>query len=134
VIATARALGELLSRRDFVADVDWQNGPEAVQLWDSLGAVVDALQYGDAGARHLGEGRFAPDPPMGFSLTRDLRSSDTGDNQTDFQVSTPTPGTGRALSSVPEPAASLVLILGLLGIRVRHRHGLEERALGPFPP
>ncbi|HEY7698347.1 MAG TPA: hypothetical protein VIE88_08015 [Vicinamibacteria bacterium] len=134
VIATARASGELLAVRDFVADVDWQNGPEAVQLWDSLGAVVDALQYGDAGPRRLGEGRFAPDPPMGLSLTRDLLSSDTGDNQTDFLVSTPTPGTGRALSSVPEPAASLVLVLGLLGIRARHRHGLKERALGQFPP
>jgi hypothetical protein len=61
---------------------------------------------------------------MGLSLTRDLASSDTGDNQTDFQVSTPTPGTGIALYSVPEPAASLVLVLGLLGIRCRYRHGL----------
>jgi hypothetical protein len=115
VIATARALGELLSVRDFTADVDWQNGPEAIQLWNVLGAVVDALQYGNAGNRFLGEGRFAPDPPMGLSLTRDLLSSDTGDNLTDFQVSPPTPGTGRALSTtVPEPASSLLLFLGLL--------------------
>jgi hypothetical protein len=116
VIATARALGELLSVRDFIADVDWQNGPEAIQIWDALGAVVDALQYGDAGALHLGEGLFAPDPPMGFSLTRDLLSSDTGDNRTDFQVSTPTPGTGRALATVAEPPAFFVLLVGLLGL------------------
>ena len=116
VIATARALGELLSVRDFIADVDWQNGPEAIQIWDALGAVVDALQYGDAGALYLGEGLFAPDPQAGFSLTRDLLSSDTGDNRTDFQVSTPTPGTGRAPASVAEPPAFLVLVVGLLGL------------------
>jgi len=133
VIATARASGELLSVRDFVADVDWQNGPEAVQIWDSLGAVVDALQYGDAGSRHLGEGLFAPDPPVGFSLTRDLLSSDTGDNRSDFQVSTPTPGTGRALSSVPEPATSLVLVLGLLGVKATFGPPSGRRA-GPGAP
>ncbi len=116
VIATARALGELLLVRDFIADVDWQNGPEAIQIWDALGAVVDALQYGDAGSFHLGEGLFAPDPPMGFSLTRDLLGSDSGDNRTDFQVSTPTPGTGRAPASVAEPPAFLVLVVGLLGL------------------
>ncbi|MGH9392425.1 MAG: hypothetical protein ACRD1Z_22705 [Vicinamibacteria bacterium] len=114
VIATVRAVGELLSVRDFIADVDWQNGPDGIQLWDPVGVIVDALQYGDAGAHHFGEGLFALDPEMGFSLTRDLESSDTGDNRTDFAVSTPTPGTGRALSSVPEPATPLVLVLGLL--------------------
>jgi len=116
VIATARALGELLAVRDFIADVDWQNGPEAIQIWDALGAVVDALQYGDAGALLLGEGLYAPDPPAGFSLTRDLLSNDTGDNRADFQVATPTPGTGRALAAVPEPPAILVLAAGFLGL------------------
>ena len=116
VIATVRALGAVLLVRDFVADVDWQNGPEAIQIWDALGAVVDALQYGDAGSHLLGEGLFAADPPMGFSLTRDLFGSDTGDNRTDFQVSTPTPGTGRAFASVPEPGSLLLLVLGLLGV------------------
>jgi hypothetical protein len=116
VIATARALGELLSVRDFIADVDWQNGPEAIQIWDALGAVVDALQYGDAGSFHPGEGLYAPDPQAGFSLTRDLLSTDTGDNRADFQVATPTPGTGLALATVPEPPAFLVLAAGFLGL------------------
>jgi hypothetical protein len=118
VIATARASEELLAVRDFVADVDWQNGPEALQIWDALGAIVDALQYGDAGTLHLGEGLFAPDPQVGFSLTRDFFDSDTGDNRTDFQVSTPTPGTGKALFPVPEPATPLVLVAGLLAMIV----------------
>jgi len=129
VIATTRALGELLSVRDFTADVDWQNGPEAIQIWDDLGAVVDALQYGDAGSLRLGEGLYAPDPQAGFSLTRDLFSTDTGDNQTDFQVSTPTPGTGRALASasVPEPPISLVLAAGLLGLLSFGRRAYSPR-------
>jgi hypothetical protein len=116
VIATSRAVGAVLAVRDFVADVDWQNGPEAVQLWDAASTVIDALQYGEAGALQLGEGLFAPDPDSGFSLTRDLLGSDTGDNRVDFQVATPTPGTGRRLSSapVPEPTMWPSLALGLL--------------------
>lgn len=133
VIATAKASDLLLSVRNFVADVDWQNGPEAVQLWDSLGVVVDALQYGSAGSRHLGEGLFAPDPEAGFSLTRDLVGSDTGDNRTDFQVSTPTPGTGFALSSVPEPATALFLALGLVAATAReYRHPAKFTPLAPY--
>jgi hypothetical protein len=134
VIATAQALGEVLSVRDFIAPVDWQNGPEAIQIWDALGVVVDALQYGDAGSHHLGEGLFAPDPPMGFSLTRDLLSSDTGDNQTDFQVSTPTPGTGRVVASVPEPEISLVLVLGLMGVATIGRHSSSQPEGSGFGP
>jgi hypothetical protein len=116
VVATSRALDAVLSVRDFVGDVDWQNGPEAIQLWDAVGTVIDALQYGDAGALQLGEGLFAPDAASGFSLTRDLLGSDTGDNRTDFQIATPTPGTGRNLASapVPEPAMWPAVVLGLL--------------------
>ncbi len=84
--------------------------------WKLLSFFTGAIQYGDAGAFDLGEGLYAPDPQMGSSLTRDLFGSDTGDNRTDFQVSTPTPGTGRALASVPEPGTELVLVFGLLGL------------------
>jgi hypothetical protein len=119
VIATVRAVGEILSQRDFIADVDWQNGPDAVQLWDPFGAVLDALQYGDAGGFRLGEGRFAPDAPAGFSLTRDLSSGDTGDNLADFQSGEPTPGTGLRWQSVPEPGSLLVLALGGVGLSFR---------------
>jgi hypothetical protein len=127
IIATARALGELLSVRDFIADVDWQNGPEAIQIWDALGAVVDALQYGDAGSLRLGEGSYAPDPQAGFSLTRDLLSTDTGDNRADFQAATPTPGTGRAVATVSEPSVFLVLLAGLLGMIPFRRRAYSRR-------
>jgi hypothetical protein len=122
VIAPAQALGEILSVRDFIADVDWQNGPDAIQIWDAAGFVIDALQYGAAGALSLGEGLFAPDPDSGLALTRDLLGTDTGDNRADFQVATPTPGTGRTFAGsagVPEPATTLVLLLGLVGVAVR---------------
>jgi hypothetical protein len=127
VIATARALGELLAVRDFIADVDWQNGPEAIQIWDALGAVVDALQYGDAGSFRLGEGPYAPDPQAGFSLTRDVMSTDTGDNHVDFQVATPTPGTGRDIAAVAEPPAFLVLAAGFLGLVPFGRRAYSRR-------
>jgi hypothetical protein len=115
VIATARALGDLLLTRDFIGDVDWQNGPDAVQLWDPVGAVADALQYGESVGFAAGEGLPAPDVLPGWSLTRDRRSTDTGDNRADFAAGAPTPGVmGGAEASVPEPAEAMLLFAGLL--------------------
>ena len=95
VVATAQAEGEVLAQRDFSAEVDWQNGPDAVQLRDSLGEVVDALQYGDAGTFNAGEGSPAPMVSAGQSLTRDTSGTDTDDNAADFTPGdTPTPGIG----------------------------------------
>jgi hypothetical protein len=116
VIATSRALGELVQVRDFTADVDWQNGPDAIQIRDALGGIVDALQYGDAGARFLGEGPFAPDGPPGFSLTRDLLGTDTGDNGADFAIVAPTPGAGRSLAAAPEPPSWFLFFPALLAV------------------
>jgi hypothetical protein len=125
VIAGAAALGEVLAARDFIGNIDWQNGPDAVQLWDPVGAVVDALQYGNAAPYSLGEGAYAPDPLNGLALTRDLFGSDRGDNLSDFRVVAPTPGSGLELStpppippapSVPEPDTSLFLTTGFFGL------------------
>ena len=57
VIATGRATLELVLELDFIANVDWQNGPDAVQLWSATGTLVDALQYGRCGAWKRGRGR-----------------------------------------------------------------------------
>lgn len=111
VIATARAVGDLLLARDFIGDVDWQNGPDAVQLWDPFGSIADALQYGEAPGVAAGEGLPAPDVLAGFSLSRDRKSTDTGDNRLDFTVGVPTPGD--VGEPVPEPATSLLLAAGL---------------------
>jgi MYXO-CTERM domain-containing protein len=124
LIVTARAVLELLSMADFVADVDWQNGPDAVELRDALGGLVDALQYGQAGDRILGEGLPAPDPPGGLALTRMGPQADTNDNATDFVVAEPTPGAHFA--SVSEPATAMLLVFALGGLgatrRRRSRH------------
>lgn len=92
VIAGPGASGSTLAARDFVADVDWQNGPDAVQLLDPSGRLIDAVQYGDAGVYNKGEGAPAVVPGEGLTLSRDAASADTGDNAADFVLSFPTPG------------------------------------------
>ena len=103
VVAHENATGDALTHRDFTANVDWQNGPDAVQLRDPEDEVVDALQYGDAGQHNAGEGNPAPQVTAGQSLSRAADGSDTGDNLADFTAQdSPTPGTGGA----PPPGAS----------------------------
>jgi hypothetical protein len=119
VIATARAVGDLLLARDFIADVDWQNGPDALQLRDPLGTIRDALQYGEAAGFFAGEGLAAVDVLAGFSLSRDGKSTDTGDNGRDFAVRVPTPGAAGASVPVSEPGTTLVLLASLALARIR---------------
>ena len=105
VIATPDAAGAVLAQRDFVAAVDWQNGPDAVQLRNPQDHIVDALQYGDAGAFNAGEGQPAPTVPAGHSLSRDARGADTDDNLADFTpLEVPAPGAGP-----PHPGAELMV-------------------------
>ncbi|MCB9729210.1 MAG: lamin tail domain-containing protein [Deltaproteobacteria bacterium] len=93
VLATSTANAGVAPYRDVAVDVDWQNGPDAVQLWDATGVMVDALQYGNAGSFNAGEGDYASTTPAGQSLSRDASGTDTDDNATDFTVGAPTPGT-----------------------------------------
>ena len=111
VLATASAVGTLLAVRDFVANVDWQNGPDAVLLYDAFGGLADALQYGSAGTHNRGAGAPAPDPPAGLGLTRDALSADTGDNATDFFASPKTPGIRAAPVPVSEPNVFGLILL-----------------------
>jgi len=120
VIATSSATGMVLLARDFIANVDWQNGPDAVQLLDPSGAIVDALQYGDAGTYNAGEGNPAMDVDAGWSLTRDFLATDTNDNAWDFAPQpAPTPGIGP--SPAPEPATLLLVVAGGAGLAVGRR-------------
>jgi len=122
VIATAAANSALASQRDLIANVDWQNGPDAVHLLFN-GSVRDALQYGDAGIFNAGEGMFATDVTGSVSLSRDLFGTDTNDNAIDFLVSDPTPGVGPAVVPIPAAVWMFASGLGLLGIQRRHRPG-----------
>ena len=105
----------LAAARDFTANVDWQNGPDAVQLFHD-GTLIDALQYGDAGLFNAGEGAFAADITGAVSLSRDAYGSDTNDNAIDFTSGPPTPGTGPAVVPIPAAAWLLGFGLGLLGM------------------
>jgi len=95
VIAHPSAPAALLAVADVTnAGVDYQNGPDSIQL--RYGAtVVDAVGYGDfAGASFAGEGSPAIDVAAGHSLARDANLRDTDNNAADFaDQATPTPGT-----------------------------------------
>lgn len=100
---------------DLFAAVDWQNGPDSIQLLDDTGMILDAVQYGDAGIFNGGEGQTAPDVGAGLSLSRDIYGTDTDNNLADFLVlDSPTPGTGPRLTKVPEPGISWLMAAGLL--------------------
>ena len=114
-IATSSANMSLAALADFIANVDWQNGPDAVQLWFN-DVLQDALQYGDAGVNNAGEGMHAAITPAGMSLSRSFFGTDTDDNAADFLVSEATPGAGPAV--VPLPAATWLLASALVMLGV----------------
>lgn len=84
----------------FDDNVDYQNGPDSIQLViDSV--VVDAVGYGEFPSPLVfaGEGLPAVDPPAGMSLARSMDLVDTDNNKSDFvALSNPTPG---SVSCVP---------------------------------
>ncbi|MBS94700.1 MAG: hypothetical protein CL799_09710 [Chromatiales bacterium] len=109
--------------------VDWQNGPDAVRLFDG-DTVVDALQYGDAGMFNAGEGMFAADVTGDISLTRDLFGTDTNNNAVDFSAGAPMPGIGPAV--VPVPTAAWLFGSGLALLGMRRRRGRREHLQEPL--
>ncbi|MCA9527986.1 MAG: hypothetical protein KC549_16980, partial [Myxococcales bacterium] len=77
--------------------VDFQNGPDSVQL--RFGArVLDAVGYGLFGVADTfaGEGTPVPEPDVAESLSRDAAHTDTQDNARDFAPLPPSPGAARA--------------------------------------
>ncbi len=85
---------------DYISNFDPQNGPDAVQLIEPSGAVVDVLGYGPELASTDSEGLvlYEGSPSMlvekGSSLSRVLQA-DTDNNAADFIINlSPSPGTG----------------------------------------
>jgi hypothetical protein len=110
-----------VSNADLIISVDFQNGPDSVQLFNGA-TLIDAIGYGDfTGLFFAGEGNAAPDPAAGSSLARSNPLIDTHDNQTDFVVLTaPTPGTV-PISAVPLPSALWLLGSGIALLTSRYR-------------
>lgn len=128
VLATSRANSLLAAATDYIANVDWQNGPDAIQLLNPFGDIVDALQYGITPFSG-GEGNAAADISgvLGQSLSRDIFATDTDDNAADFFWGAPTPGRGPALSRVPEPSTLTILGFSLLALGLRRRLLVQGR-------
>ena len=84
---------------DLIDNFDPQNGPDAVQLLDAAGKLLDAVSYGVGGVAlaqnglAIVEGSPAPDVINGHSIERKTPGLDTNDNLNDFvDRETPTPG------------------------------------------
>lgn len=111
---------------DWMANVDFQNGPDSILLFEGE-RLVDALGYGIFGPGDFfeGEGAPAPDVSPGRSLARVFADVDSDDNAADFEVlEIPTPGEANFLA-VPEPDSAWLLVSGLavLGQLAAHRRG-----------
>ena len=102
VIADARtgmATATTIPGADLIDNFDPQNGPDAVQLIDKDGNLVDAVAYGEGvvpiaeNGLATGEGTPAPDVVNGHSLERRMLGVDLSDNINDFvENEAPTPG------------------------------------------
>jgi hypothetical protein len=117
VIATSAANSLLALQRDFIANIDWQNGPDAVQL-----IYGTDIMYGDAGSYNAGEGAFAADISGTLSLSRDLFGTDTNNNAIDFTAGEPTPGSGPAVVPIPAAVWLFASGLGVMGAIRRRQH------------
>jgi hypothetical protein len=109
---------------DGVANFDFQNGPDSVQLVRN-GLILDAVGYGEFAPDEFfaGEGASAPDVAAGQSLARVFADVDSDDNASDFQaLDTPTPGVADVYA-VPEPAAALMTATGLVTVAILRRQG-----------
>ena len=95
---------------DYIVNFDPQNGPDAIQLINSQGQLMDVVAYGaiksSMAENNLSavESKPAPDVASGHSLERRYLGFDTNDNSSDFtDRAAPTPGTFVELIQEPKP-------------------------------
>lgn len=103
---------------DWIADIDFQNGPDSVVLRQE-NRVLDAVGYGNFTVADIfaGEGAPAPDPAPGGSIARFNPWLDLDDNRVDFgALDTPTPGQVPPVSAVPLPASLWLFASGLVSL------------------
>jgi len=108
---------------DFIADVDFQNGPDSVILRNDV-SVLDAVGYGVFALSDVfqGEGTPAPDAAAGSSIARLNPLFDSNDNGVDFAVlDMPTPGSVAGVSAVPVPASLFLFASGLVPLLAARR-------------
>jgi len=94
---------------DLVANVDWQNGPDSIQLVKNVGGVdtmIDAVGYGTFGASDIFGGEGSPCIGQGSPLTNSMArcpdGRDTQNNANDFIADpNPTPGYANAGACAP---------------------------------
>ena len=114
---------------DQLANFDFQNGPDSVVLRDGA-IVLDSVGYGifGPGTVFAGEGAPAVDPAAGQSIARIFADVDSGDNASDWQAASPTPGTALL---IPEPNLALLLSASLLAVAARCR---RRAGVAPLTP
>ncbi len=82
--------------------VDWQNGPDEVELYQG-GGYVDGICYGEAALLSCEGGTWGPDVAAGSSISRCPDGFDSNNNLEDTESTTPTPGETNACSAPPTP-------------------------------
>jgi hypothetical protein len=103
-----------VAHADYIENFDPQNGPDAVQLLDPDGTLLDVLGYGmplplrDIDGQPLYEGEPAVDVSAGVSLSRDAQGADADHNLLDFFVNiAPSPGqTDFTVEALADPGVS----------------------------
>ncbi len=135
LISTAEADTELAALSHFTANIDWQNGVDAIQLIAPDAGIYDSLQYGTLVGFSVAEGQAAEDAPAGFSLSRSFANVDTQSNASDFSITAPTPGTvnlaptlaaSNATASIDNISTLYLLSLGLIPLLRLGKQGLKR--------